>query len=59
VVPFGDEEETFVARSDPQTGLLRLLESVRFKGEDDHARTLWLNEVVYGLELSADVDLDA
>jgi hypothetical protein len=93
VVPFGEEEETFVARFDPQTGLLRLLESMRFKGEDDQARTLWLNEivdwapmdgrlqpvetaltwfdegsawavltteqVVYGLELSEDVDLDA
>ncbi|MFP4310418.1 MAG: DUF6544 family protein [Nitriliruptoraceae bacterium] len=46
VVPFGDAEETFVARFDPDTGLLTLLESMRFKGEDDEARTLWINEVV-------------
>ncbi|MFO7777113.1 MAG: DUF6544 family protein [Nitriliruptoraceae bacterium] len=46
VVPFGAEDETFVARFDPDTGLLRLLESMRFKGEDDDARTLWINEVV-------------
>lgn len=46
IVPFGEETETFVARFDPETGLLHLLESMRFKGEDDAARTLWLNEVV-------------
>ena len=46
VVPFGDVEETFTARFDPTTGLLRQLESLRFKGEDDAARTVWLNDVV-------------
>lgn len=51
VVPYGDEEERFVARFDPATGLLRLLESMRFKGEDDGARTLWLNDVVHWGEL--------
>ncbi len=51
VVPYGDEEERFVARFDPATGLLRLLESMRFKGEDDEARTLWLNDVVHWGEL--------
>ncbi len=45
VVPFGDVEETFLARFDPDTGMLWLLESLRFKGEDDDERTLWLNEV--------------
>lgn len=45
VVPYGETEETFVARFDPETGLLRLLESMRFKGEEDDARTLWINEV--------------
>lgn len=51
VVPFGDREERFVARFDPATGLLRLLESMRFKGADDELQTLWLNEVVTWEEL--------
>ena len=51
VVPYGQDEERFVARFDPDTGLLRLLESMRFKGEDDEARTLWLNDVVSWGEL--------
>ena len=44
VVPFGDEEQTFVARFDPETGLLRLLESMRYKDSKSTAKTLWLNE---------------
>lgn len=51
VVPFGAEEETFVARFDPDTGLLRVLESMRYKGEDAEAKTLWINEVVEWGEL--------
>ena len=46
IVPFGDEHETFVARFDPDTGLLTLFESMRFKGEDSDAKTLWINEVI-------------
>ncbi len=46
VVPFGELEETFVARFDPETGLLSMLESMRFKGEGAPMRTLWINEVV-------------
>lgn len=42
-VPFGDERETFTARFDPDTGLLDSMQSMRFKGEDDQARTGWLN----------------
>lgn len=44
VVPFGEEEQTFVARFDPETGLLRLLESMRYKDSNSAAKTLWLNE---------------
>ncbi len=51
VVPFDGEEETFVARFDPDTGLLRLLESMRFKEESSDHKTLWLNEVVAWGEL--------
>ena len=44
-VPFGDDEETLVARFDPDTGLLRRFESMRFKDEASEAKTLWINEV--------------
>ncbi len=43
-VPFGEVEETFVARFDPQTGMLRLLEAMRYKGDTDETKTLWINE---------------
>ena len=45
VVPFGEEEQRFVARFDPETGLVHLLESMRYKGTDSEGKTLWLNEV--------------
>jgi hypothetical protein len=44
VVPFGSEEERFVARFDPATGLLTLLESMRYKDPANEAKVLWLNE---------------
>ena len=58
IVPFGDEEQTFVARFDPETGLLRLLESMRYKDSKSVAKTLWLNEssnwsTVNGFEIPA------
>ncbi|WP_370325372.1 DUF6544 family protein [Euzebya sp.] len=43
-MPFGHVEETFTVRFDPDTGLLASMASQRFKGEDDTARTGWLNE---------------
>jgi hypothetical protein len=43
-VPFGGTEETFVIRFDPQTGLLRFLESMRYRQADDQAKILWINE---------------
>lgn len=46
VVPFGGEEETFVARFDPHTGLLRLLEAMRYKEAADEDPVLWINEVL-------------
>jgi hypothetical protein len=46
VVPFGDEEQTFVARFDPTSGLLHLLESMRFKSEESDEKTLWINEAL-------------
>ena len=45
-VPFGTERERFTVSFDPATGMLVRLESMRFKGESDEARTGWVNEVV-------------
>lgn len=45
VAPFGDEEERFLVRFDPETGLLRSLESQRYKAADSTDKLLWLNEV--------------
>lgn len=44
VVPFGEEAQRFVARFDPETGLLRFLESMRYKGTDSEGKVLWINE---------------
>ena len=45
IVPFGDVEETFTARFDPSTRLLRRLESMRYKGEKVRTKTTWRNDV--------------
>jgi len=42
-VPFGEGEQSFVVRFDPDTGLLGHLESMRYKGVDAKKKTLWLN----------------
>lgn len=41
VVPFGEREERFVARFDPDSGRLTNLEVMRHKGADQH-KTLWI-----------------
>jgi Family of unknown function (DUF6544) len=43
-VPFGRVEETFVARFDPQTGMLRYLEAMRYRDAADPAKILWIDE---------------
>ena len=44
IVPFGEGEETFVARFDPQSGLLRTLEAMRYRDAGDEKKTLWIND---------------
>ena len=44
VVPFGDQFERFVARFNPATGRLQMLEAMRYKDSKTTAKTLWLNE---------------
>lgn len=46
MVPFEGQEEAFVVQFDPDTGLLERMESMRFKGNTDRQRTLWINEVL-------------
>jgi len=44
VVPFGEEQQRFIARFDPQTGLLHRLESMRYQKSTSEQKILWLNE---------------
>jgi len=44
VVPFEDEEECFVVRFTPETGLLHFLEAMRYKNSADTAKILWIDE---------------
>lgn len=49
VVPSGEDEERFVARFDPDTGLLRFLEAMRYRSENV-AKVLWIAEnLEYGV----------
>lgn len=45
-VPFEGGEENFVVRFNPQTGLVDMMESMRFKGQGNSSKVLWItNEV--------------
>lgn len=46
VVPFGETLERFVVRFDPVTGLVRLLEGMRYKTTTSQTKILWLNEAL-------------
>lgn len=45
-VPFKEEKQSFVVRFSPATGLLHLMESMRYKGAEAEEKILWLNEVL-------------
>jgi hypothetical protein len=45
LVPFGGATEQFTVTFDPASGLLRRMESLRYKGADATSKTLWINEV--------------
>jgi hypothetical protein len=44
VIPFEEEEDACLLRFDPETGLIRFLEAMRYKEATDEAKFLWLNE---------------
>jgi hypothetical protein len=41
-VPYGDGEEQFVVRFDPQTGLVDMMEAMRFRSPQDSHKILWI-----------------
>ena len=48
-VPFGDQEENFVVRFDPETDLMTLLETMRFRDSGPEAKKiLWLTQSLEG-----------
>lgn len=44
IVPVEEGEGSFTTTFDPDSGLLRRLETLRYKGAKDEAKTLWRNE---------------
>lgn len=44
IVPFDEDEQRFVVRFDPETGLLLYVESMRYREVDSTEKILWLNE---------------
>ena len=42
VVPYGESQERFVVRFDPESGMLTLMEAMRYKGTDASKKILWL-----------------
>ncbi|MBN2676989.1 MAG: hypothetical protein JXR32_02870 [Anaerolineaceae bacterium] len=52
VVPFGEAQERFIVRFDPVTGLVNLIEGMRYKGATDEIKTLWLNQALGWREVS-------
>lgn len=44
VVPFGEEEDTFTVTFDPQTGLIRAMEAMRYREATDEIKIPWRNE---------------
>ncbi len=45
-VPYGDTQEHFVVRFDPQTGLPQWMESMRYQNSASAEKVLWLNQVL-------------
>lgn len=46
VVPFNDQQERYVVRFDPDTGLVTWFESMRYHGATSTTKVLWLNHLV-------------
>lgn len=46
VVPYGNEQQRFVVRFDPQTGLCCYMEAMRYREETENTSFLWIPEAV-------------
>lgn len=46
VVPSGEQEDSFTVTFDPQTGLMRQLEAMRWRDEKDTEKIRWTNQVL-------------
>jgi hypothetical protein len=57
VVPFRETHERFVVRFDPVTGLINMLEAMRYKDADNEGKTLWLNESLEWFQLDGETTL--
>jgi hypothetical protein len=52
VVPFGDREEKFFVRFDPESGMLREMEAMRYKDADSESKTLWTCEALEWMDIN-------
>jgi len=43
-IPFGEDEQQLIVRFDQQSGMIAIMESMRYKGSDSERKTLWINE---------------
>jgi hypothetical protein len=46
VVPFAEEEQGILVRFDPESSMVHLMESMRYKEATSAKKTLWLNEIL-------------
>jgi hypothetical protein len=46
-VPFADQEESFVVRFNPQSGLVEMMEAMRYKTTSAQNKTLWITNEVH------------
>jgi hypothetical protein len=52
VVPFAGDEQSIIVRFDPESGMLHLMESMRYKDATSINKTLWLNEALGWVSLA-------
>ena len=45
IVPFGEEENTFTIRFDPQSGMITEMEAMRYRDADDEQRIPWVDRM--------------
>ncbi len=47
-VPFENQEEYFIVRFDPQTGLIESMEAMRYRNPQDKSKILWITQIIGG-----------